>query len=68
MIDYSPLWQTMKEKGFSQYRLFQKGLDSKVFYNIRHGRKINISTVEKLCIILDCTPNDVFRVVKDSSD
>jgi len=68
VIDYSPLWQTMKEKGFSQYKLLRKGLDCKVYHNMRHGKRVNISTIEKLCLIMDCTPNDIFRIVKDSPE
>lgn len=29
MLDYSPLWRTMEEKGISQYRLIKAGIDNK---------------------------------------
>jgi len=63
MIDYSPLWDTMERKGYSQYRLLYSGIDGKTLYNIRHGKNINILTIEKLCLILNCTPNEIFRVL-----
>ena len=47
IIDYSPLWKTMEYKGISQYTLLKNGIDNK--------------TLEKICKILDCQPNDVVR-------
>ena len=61
MIDYSPLWHTMERKGVSQYRLIQSGIDRKTLDSLKKGKNITLLTLEKLCIILDCTPNDVIR-------
>ena len=59
MLDYSPLWRTMEEKGISQYRLLKSGIDNKTLDSIKKGNNITLLTVEKLCRILDCTPNDI---------
>ena len=59
MIDYSPLWATMERKGVSQYQLLKEGLDNKTLDSIKKGKNITLLTVEKLCTILQCTPNDV---------
>ena len=61
MIDYTPLWELMKEKGISQYYLIQNGIASKTIYNMKRNCYISTSTVEKLCMIVDCTPNDIMR-------
>ena len=61
MIDYSPLWKTMEEKGISQYQLLKLGIDNKTLDGLKHNRNITLVTVEKLCHILDCTPNDVVK-------
>lgn len=63
MIDYSPLWQTMERKGVSQYRLLRSGIDNKTLDSLKKGGNITLLTLEKLCYILDCTPNDVVRFV-----
>lgn len=63
MIDYSPLWQTMERKGVSQYRLLRSGIDNKTLDSLKKGGNITLLTLEKLCHILDCTPNDVVRFV-----
>ncbi|MCM1125354.1 MAG: helix-turn-helix transcriptional regulator [Lachnospiraceae bacterium] len=51
----------MKEKGISQYYLIQNGIASKTIYNMKRNCYISTSTVEKLCMIVDCTPNDIMR-------
>lgn len=65
MIDYSPLWQTMRERGVSQYRLLKLGIDNRLLDSLRKGRSITLYTLERLCKILDCTPNDVVRFIDD---
>lgn len=59
MIDYSPLWDTMERKGITQYRLLKSGIDNKTLDTLKKGNNITLLTLEKLCLILDCTPNDV---------
>lgn len=60
MIDYSPLWKTMKEKNITQYYLMKKGnIDNKTIYNLKRNKGITMSTLEKLCEALDCSPNEI---------
>lgn len=61
MIDYSPLWETMKKKQISQYTLLKSGIDNKTLDSLKKNKNITLLTLEKLCIILDCTPNDIVR-------
>ena len=66
MIDYTPLWETMERRGVSQYRLLQSGIDNKTLDALKNGKNITLLTLEKLCAILDCTPNDVVRFEKEN--
>lgn len=59
MIDYSPFWSTMTKKHISQYRLLKCGIDPRTLVSLRHNRNITMYTLERLCQILDCNPNDV---------
>ena len=59
IIDYSPLWETMKEKSVSQYRLLNSGIDNKTLDSLKKNKNITLLPVEKICRILDCTPNDI---------
>ena len=65
MIDYSPLWQTMKEKEITQYYLLQNGVDNKTLDSLKKNKNITLLTLEKLCTLLDCTPNDVVRFIQE---
>ena len=64
MLDYSPMWQTMKEKGITQYRLLKSGIDNETLDAVKKGNNITLLTLEKICNILECTPNEVVRFQK----
>lgn len=63
MIDYSPLWKTMEEKGISQYKIIELGIDRRVLDALRKNKNITLLTVEKLCNVLDCKPNDIVKFI-----
>ena len=65
MISYAPLWETMKQKNISTYALIKEyEIQSKMLYNLKHNKHITTSTLEKLCNILDCTPNEILTFEK----
>lgn len=61
MFDYSPLWETMQNRGVSQYQLLKAGIDNKALDSLKKNKNITMVTLEKLCRIIDCSPNDVVR-------
>lgn len=61
IISYQPLWETMQRKGISQYALLKSGIDNKTLDSLKKGKNITLLTVEKLCYILNCTPNEIFE-------
>ena len=62
MVNYEPLWQTMKRKNITTYMLIEKNnINARTINNLKHNKGITVDTLEKLCKILDCTPNDVLR-------
>lgn len=61
MFDYSPLWETMQNRGVSQYQLLKAGIDNKTLDSLKKNKNITMVTLEKLCQIIDCSPNDVVR-------
>ena len=65
MISYEPLWKTMKEKNVSQYKLLKSGIDTKTLDSLRKNKNINTVTIEKLCNIIGCTPNDILEFLPD---
>ena len=63
IFDYSPLWETMQRRGISQYYLLQNGLDNKTLDSLKKGKNITLLTLEKLCKLIDCTPNDIIEFI-----
>lgn len=66
MIVYDRLWETMKKKNITQYRLinsynFSRGQLSR----IKHNDNINTYTLNRLCEILDCNIDDIMEYKKD---
>lgn len=60
MVDYSPLWATMERKQITTYTLITRyGINARTIFNLKHNKGITVYTLEKLCRILQCTPNDV---------
>ena len=49
----------MKAKKISQYQLLKQGIDNKTLDSLKKNKNITILTLEKLCNILNCTPNDI---------
>lgn len=66
MISYNPLWRTMKERGVTTYTLIYKsGFSAYTITNLRRNKSITMNTLEKLCAVLDCTPNEIIEFIKD---
>ena len=65
MISYIPLWETLKKKNISQYQLLQLGVDKHTLQNLRDNKSITMNTLENICNILECKPNDVVKFDKE---
>ena len=65
IISYEPLWETMKRKNITQYQMLKSGLDNRTLDSLKRGRNITMLTLEKLCRILDCTPNEIVEFINE---
>lgn len=66
MVSYEPLWKTMSEKNITTYTLITKHhINPRTINNLKHNKGITVSTLEQLCMILDCTPNDILNFIPD---
>jgi DNA-binding Xre family transcriptional regulator len=62
MIVFDKLWETMKKKGFSTYRLREEcGIDSKTIRRLKANDNIETKTINKLCIALNCRVEDILE-------
>ena len=65
MIVFDKLWQQMKIKGISQYRLLKEyGLSSGQLDRLRKNENISTYTLNHLCEILDCKLEDIAEYKK----
>jgi len=66
MISYEPLWKTMKERQITTYTLIYKlGFSAYTITNLKRNKSITMNTLEKLCSVLNCTPNDVVKFLEE---
>ena len=62
MIVFDKLWQTMKEKGITTYRLREEcGIDSKTVRRLKANENIETKTLDRLCTALGCKIEDIME-------
>ena len=65
MISYAPLWNTMKQQNITTYKLITHyNISSRTIHNLKHNQSITMYTLENLCDVLNCTPNDIVQFKK----
>lgn len=69
MIVYDKLWLTIKNKGFSQYKLIKDfGFSTGQLDRLRKNENVSTFTLNKLCEILDCSLNDIAEYKKSAEN
>lgn len=64
MIKYDKLWQTMKDRGISQYKLIKNyGISTGQLDRLRKNDNVNSFTLDRLCTILNCRLEDIAEFV-----
>ncbi|MCQ2548664.1 MAG: helix-turn-helix transcriptional regulator [Lachnospiraceae bacterium] len=66
MIVYDRLWETMKKKNISQYKLINEyHVSAGQLSRLRANSHVSSHTIDLLCKILDCRVEDVMTFVKE---
>ena len=65
MISYEPLFQTMKEKGITSYRLGNMGFPLSNYYAMKRGENISTHTLDQLCRLLQCKVEDILEYLDE---
>ena len=66
MIIFDKLWETMKEKGISQYKLIHTyNISESQLTRLRRNEIVKTEILNKLCVILDCNIEDICEFVKE---
>jgi len=69
MISYAPLWETMRDKGITTYKLIKNhGVSRGTLDSLKHNRNITMATLNDLCNILACRAEDVIVHIPDQND
>ena len=66
MITCEKLWKTLKDKGFSQYKLINTyGISTGQLDRLRKNQNVSTYTLNTLCKILDCKLEDIAEYKQD---
>ena len=66
MISYEPLYDTMKKKGVTTYKLINEhGISRSLLDRLKHNKPITTVTLNDLCNILECRVEDILLYVEE---
>ena len=69
MIVYDRLWQTMKERGVTQYKLLKEyHFSSGQLDRMRKNKNVSTFTLNQLCGILHCELEEIAQFVRDAEE
>jgi len=64
LINYDPLWTTMQKQKITKYQLiYHWGLSSNTLRRMSHNEPISSTTLNELCLILNCPVQDIMSFV-----
>lgn len=64
-ISYQKLFVLLQEKSIKKYHLRQQGIHANVMDKLIKNENVNVSTINRLCQILECQPCDIMEYVPD---
>ena len=66
-LSYNPLWHLLVEKKMNKEDLKRAAnITSNIVSRMSKDTYVNLDSLEKICLALDCTLNDVVEIVKDT--
>ena len=69
MVIFTPLWETMKKKGFTTYTLRVKyGISGATVQRLKRNMSVSTNTLSYRCDILDCELEDVALYIRNDKD
>ena len=68
MISYTKLWETMKNRGITQYKLINDySFSAGQLSRLRANAYISTHTVDTLCKILNCNVEDIMTYINEEN-
>lgn len=69
MIKYDRFWVTMKERGITQYDLYEHyQITRSLLDRLRKNKNVEIYTIDRLCSILHCEIEDIVEHVPEPDE
>ena len=69
MINYQPLWKTMKRKNITTYTLINKyNFSSNTIHRLKHNMGSSTLLINDLCRILNCRVEDIMSYEPDDNE
>lgn len=68
LITYEKLFVILEQKGKNKNWLRNNGINPKTVDYLIHNKEIKTGTINKLCNMLGCTPNDIITYTPDEND
>ncbi|MBO5433719.1 MAG: helix-turn-helix transcriptional regulator [Clostridia bacterium] len=66
MISYEPFYETLYQKGITEYNLiYKQGFSANTIYIIKKGEAMSTKTLDALCYALDCDITDIIKFIKE---
>lgn len=65
MITYQKLFGILEEKQLNKNYLRKNGINPKTVDKLIKNQDVQISTINKVCNLLNCTPFDILEYTKD---
>ena len=65
-ISYKPLWHLLVEKDMNKEDLKKAAnITSNIVSRMSKNAYVNLDSLEKICLSMDCTLNDVVEIIKE---
>ena len=66
MISYKPLYETLKNRNISTYKLINDfGISRSLLDRLKHNKPISTVTLNDLCKFLSCNVEDILVYIED---
>jgi len=67
MIVFDKLWETMKIKGITKYKLREVyHIEHRTLRRLKANKNMETKTLDRLCEILDCNIEDIATYIKNN--
>ena len=69
MIAYDKLWDTMRQRGVSQYALIKTyNVSPAQITRMKRNESVSTHTIDMFCRILDCQVSDIMEYIPDKDE